>query len=78
VAERPGTPGPHAQPSSSRRWVRELLSNQGRTENYTQETRAVRVVWSYFNNCTDNGEATFATRATWDVIYRDIGATVPT
>jgi hypothetical protein len=36
------------------------------------------VVWSYINNCTGGHEAAFATRSMKGVIYRDIGATIPT
>jgi len=36
------------------------------------------VVWSYFNNCTGGHESVFAERSMMGVIYRDIGATIPT
>jgi hypothetical protein len=36
------------------------------------------VVWAYFNNATGGHEATFAERSMMGVIYRDIGATIPT
>jgi hypothetical protein len=36
------------------------------------------VVWSYFSNRTGGNKAAFAVRSMMGVIYRDVGATIPT